>query len=128
MKKILFLSIFTLVMFFCQSCFSTRTAVGDYQMLNRNNQAESFTYSKGKQLYLFWGLVPLGRTQVAVPQNGCCEIRTYFNFWDVLLDAFTGGLLSMQTIKVKALYENRYSSSQPASAPAPTSTPAAQGQ
>ena len=128
MKKSLVLLVLALVAFFCQSCFSTRTTVGDYRVLRKEEKLRTYTYSKGKQLYLFWGLIPIGRTRVAVPPTGNCEIRTFRNFWDVLLSGVTGGLFATQTIKVKAMYENRYSSSQPASAPAPTSAPAAQGQ
>ena len=129
MRKSLILLVLALVAFFCQSCFSTRTTVGDYHVTKKSSKAESYTYAKGKQVYLFWGLAPLGRTRVAVPPTGNCEIRTYFNFWDVLLSGITGGLFSMQTIKVKALYENRYSSSQPSGgASVPASAPATQGQ
>ena len=42
---------------------STRTSVANYQMTD----GEEMCYSKGRQCYLFWGLVPLGRTRVATP-------------------------------------------------------------
>lgn len=96
MKKILFLVV--LMMMFLPSCMTTRTSVSNY----RETSGEVYTYSKGKQLYLFWGLIPLGRTRVATPSSGSCEIRTSYNFWDAFLSCITGGIFEMQTIKVKA--------------------------
>ncbi len=84
------------------SCWSTRTCVGDYKHTTKVDKESTYTYSKGKQTYLFWGLIPLGRTNVATPADGNCEIRTRHGFLDALLSFITGGLFSMQTIKVKA--------------------------
>ncbi|MDE7149897.1 MAG: hypothetical protein K2O01_05770 [Bacteroidales bacterium] len=91
-----------LLAFLCQSCFTTRTGVGDYRIATKADKAASYTYSKAKQCYLFWGLIPLGHARTAVPHDGNCEIRTGFGFADFVVSLLTGGIFSMQTVKVKA--------------------------
>lgn len=80
------------------SCMSTRTNVSYYQGV----QGEEYKYARGKQCYLFWGLLPLGRTNVDTPADGVCQIRTYHNFGDFIVSLLTGGIFDMQTIKVMA--------------------------
>lgn len=99
MKKLI---LFLLVAFACQSCYTTRTSVGDYRIATKADKAASYTYSKAKQCYLFWGLIPLGHARTAVPRDNHCEIRTGFGFVDFLVSILTGGIFSMQTVKVKA--------------------------
>lgn len=82
------------------SCYGTRTSVGEYRELSKNSS--TYTYAKGKQCYLFWGLVPLGRTNVNTPGDGNCEIRTKHSFGDFLVSLITAGIFQMQTIKVMA--------------------------
>lgn len=83
------------------SCMTTSTQVGNF----RESQGNVFTYSRGKQCYLFWGLIPLGRTSINTPSSGNCEIRTSFRFIDAFVSLITGGIFSMQTIRVKAKHE-----------------------
>ncbi len=80
------------------SCMTTKTNVGEY----KETQGEKYTYSKGKQVWLFWGLLPLGRTNVNTPKNGNCEVVTKFNVSDVLISGLTAGFITTYTIKVKA--------------------------
>ncbi len=94
MKKSFFL-LFAVLMVL-PSCMSTRTSVANYQM----TEGEEVCYSKGRQCYLFWGLVPLGRTRVATPPDGVCEVRTRYGFWDAFVSLITGGIFEMQQIKV----------------------------
>ena len=89
------------IMFTLSSCMATRTNVGQYREMEKIN--DTYTYSRGKQCYLFWGTIPLGRTKVATPQSANCQVRTYYNFFDALLSVITGGIFAMQTIKVKAI-------------------------
>lgn len=96
MKKIIILLISLTILL--PSCMTTRTYVGTY----REQEGKVYTYSRGKQMYLFWGLIPLGRTRLGTPADGNCEVRTCYNFWDALLSCLTGGIFEMQTIKVKA--------------------------
>lgn len=77
---------------------TTRTAVGNFTETN----GETYRYSQGKQFYLFWGLIPLGRTTVATPSDLPYQVRTSFNFWGALVSSITGGIFSIQTIKVYA--------------------------
>ena len=83
---------------FLHSCMTTKTNVGTYREL----QGEEYTYAKGKQLWLFWGLIPLGRTDVNTPTDGNCQVITRHNFGDVLIGGITGGILTSHTIKIKA--------------------------
>lgn len=78
------------------SCMSTRTSVANYQM----TEGEEVCYSKGRQCYLFWGLIPLGRTRVATPPDGVCEVRTRYGFWDAFVSLITCGIFEMQQIRV----------------------------
>lgn len=94
MKKSFFL-LFALLMVL-PSCMSTRTSVANYQM----TEGEEVCYSKGRQCYLFWGLVPLGRTRVATPPDGVCEVRTRYGFWDAFVSLITCGIFEMQQIRV----------------------------
>lgn len=98
MKNIKIICIILGVLLCGTSCMTTRTSVGSY------NQApgQTYQYSKGKQCYLFWGLIPLGRTSIATPEDGVCQVRTKFNFVDWLVSGLTGGIFSMQSIRVYA--------------------------
>lgn len=102
MKKNLFVMATLVVALLMSSCYGTKTYVGAYREMVKVEKDETYTYSKGKQVYLFWGFLPLGRTQVATPPNGTCQIKTRHGFLDMLVTVVTGGLFSMQTIKVKA--------------------------
>lgn len=84
------------------SCYVTRTRVGGFSEEVKEDQTSTYIYAKGKQAYLFWGLIPLGRTSVATPADGVCEIKTQRRFFDGLLSTITAGIFSMQTIKVRA--------------------------
>ena len=85
------------------SCMTTRTSVGSY----RETEGDEYVYAKGKQCYLFWGLVPLGRTRVTTPADGNCEVRTRYGFWDAFLSVITGGIFEMQSIRVYAKHPQK---------------------
>jgi hypothetical protein len=80
------------------SCMTTKTSVGAY----KETQGNEYTYAKGKQIWLFWGLMPLGRVSVNTPGDGNCEVITRFNVGDFLISGLTGGIVTTQTIKVNA--------------------------
>ena len=100
------------IMLTLSSCMATRTNVGQFREMEKSK--ETYTYSRGKQCYLFWGTIPLGRTKVATPQSANCQVRTYYNFYDALLSVITGGIFAMQTIKVKAIKDEGSVQSVPA--------------
>ena len=79
------------------SCLTTKTNVGMYQQ----KQGIEQTFERGKQLWLFWGLIPLGRTSVSTPSDGDCQVVTKFKFSDVLISGLTGGILYSYSIEVK---------------------------
>lgn len=80
------------------SCLMTKTSVGAYT----ESWGSDYTYAKGKQLWLFWGIVPIGRTNVNTPGDGNCQIITKFNFSDVLISVLTVGIVTSYSIRVKA--------------------------
>lgn len=80
------------------SCMTTTTSVGKYKEM----PGEEYKYASGKQMWVFWGIVPLGRTDVSTPADGNCEITTKYTFSDLLISGLTGGILTSYTIKVKA--------------------------
>jgi hypothetical protein len=93
--KLLFLQLSILLV--VTSCMTTKTPVGNYLV----TPGKEVTYDKGKQFWLFWGLVPLGRTHVNTPQDGNCQVVTKYKFLDVIIFGFTGGIVSSYSIKVE---------------------------
>jgi hypothetical protein len=89
--------LFISMLLFSTSCLTTKTNVGMYQQKQGTEQ----TFEKGKQLWLFWGLIPLGRTSVSTPSDGDCQVVTKFKFSDVLISGLTGGILYSYSIEVK---------------------------
>ena len=92
------ITLLVLLMIISTSCFVTKTNVGRYAELD----GKPYTYAKGKQVSLFWGLIPMGYTDVRTPADGNCQIVTKFNFGDILVDLLTVGILNTHTIKVRA--------------------------
>ncbi len=98
-------------------CFTTKTQVGAY----RQTQGTPYTYAKGKQVWIFAGLIPIGRTSVATPPDGNCEVVTRFTFGDILISGLTLGIVSTYTIKVKSKqYGTNTGYTSPSSQPTPT--------
>lgn len=97
-NQILRLAIVFSVALFASSCMTTKTNVGGY----REIQGTEYTYAKGKQMWLFWGLLPIGRNSVNTPGSGDCQVITRFNFVDFLISGLTAGIVTTETIKVKA--------------------------
>lgn len=97
-KHLLLLTLLVMSCLLLPSCMTTKTSVGAYQ----EKQGKEYTYAKGKQFWLFWGIMPLGRTNVNTPGDGDCEITTKFTFGDVLISGLTGGIVTAYSIRVKA--------------------------
>ena len=97
MKKssyVLFLS----MLFFLPSCMVTQTSVKNFDQLS----GQEYYYAKGKQNYLFWGLLPIGKPNVSTPQEDACQVRTKQSFVDGLVSCLTAGIFSMQTVEIVA--------------------------
>ncbi len=92
----------TLSLMLLSSCMATRTNVNGFEAAEKNKGAKTYNYSKAKQIYLFWGLLPIGRTSVATP----FQIRTKIRFIDYFISGITLGIVRTQTIRVKALHNN----------------------
>lgn len=86
------------VLFWSSSCMTTKTNVGAF----KENEGNIYTYAKGKQIWLFWGFLPMGRTNVNTPGNGNCQVVTRYNVGDALISFFTLGFVRTYTIKINA--------------------------
>jgi hypothetical protein len=99
MKTKVWLPVITIFLVtFLTSCWTTKTNVGAYN----ETYGERYKYAKGKQVWIFWGLIPAGRTNVNTPKDGNCQVVTRFNVADILITALTGGIVTTYTIKVNA--------------------------
>jgi len=98
MRKIIILLLIATIAISFSSCFTTKTSVGQYREMG----GETYKYAKGKQVWLFWGLIPCGYTRVSTPADGNCEVIGRFNFGDFLINLFTGGIVNTRTIKIQA--------------------------
>ena len=98
MKNIKILALTCIMVIGVSSCMMTKTSVGAY----KESVGKEYTYDKGKQMWLFWGVLPIGRTDVSTPVNGSCEVITKFRFTDLLISGLTGGIVTSYSIKVKA--------------------------
>ena len=83
--------------FLFTSCMTTSTTVGAYS----EEAGRQYTYAKGKQIWLGFGLIPLGIVDVSTPVDGNCEVISKFTFGDFLISGLTGGIVSSRTIIVK---------------------------
>jgi len=96
--KLMLLTAVVTLTAFMSSCMMTKTSVGTYT----ETKGSEYTFSKAKQWWLFWGIVPIGRTNTATPTNGACEVIVRHDFTDFLISGLTAGILTTMTIKVKA--------------------------
>src|SRR5579863_5893854 len=78
------------------SCFVNRTTVADGPI----GKEKSIKYAKAKQMYLFWGLVPIGQAQPRTPVECGYQVKSVFNFWDMLVSTITGGIFDLRTVKI----------------------------
>lgn len=78
------------------SCMTTRTYSKDY----KETVGQEYKLDNAKQCYLFWGLLPLGKAKVQVPEDQPFQVRTSIRFIDGLVTTLTGGIFDMQTVTV----------------------------
>ncbi|MCS6905463.1 MAG: hypothetical protein RML72_03575 [Bacteroidia bacterium] len=81
---------------------TTKTNVGAF----REEEGDVYTYATGKQVWIFWGIFPVGRTNVATPPDGNCQVMTRRTFGDFLISTLTLGIVTTYTIKVRAKRKN----------------------
>ncbi len=94
MKNISFLLLISAL--FLQSCFVTRTTIGDGP---RGKKGDTMVYSKARTFYLFAGLIRLNIGQPATPSHGNYQIKSAFNFGDMLINFLTFGILQSRVSK-----------------------------
>lgn len=90
------ISIMLIISILLSSCMMTKTNVGSY----KEEQGKEYTYAKGKQIWLLWGMIAIGRTNVSTPTDGSCAVITKRNFADILISFLTIGIVTTYTIKV----------------------------
>lgn len=81
---------------FLMSCMTTQTAVGTYN----EKPGTVYSYSKVRQVYLFWGCLPVGHAQAKTPEDGICEVVTRHDGVDLLITIVTSGIVTTYTIEV----------------------------
>ena len=79
------------------SCMTTQTPVGAYM----ETPGKEITFDKGKQFWLFWGIVPIGKTHVSTPSNGNCQVTTKIKLGDFIISGLTVGIVTSTSIKVE---------------------------
>lgn len=95
MKRFIILGVITSVFLF-PSCMTQKTKVGQFAKLQAEG-AEEYRYAKGKQMWIVWGLIPIGRTNLNTPSDGTCEIVTRTNVVDILVTGITLGFIRIRT-------------------------------
>lgn len=78
------------------SCMTTRTYSKNY----KETVGQEYKLDNAKQCYLFWGLLPLGKAKVQIPEDQPYQLRTSIRFIDGLVTCITGGIFNMQTVTV----------------------------
>ncbi len=102
MRKFIILGIVTLSFTFTlPSCMTTKTSVGTFKEKSEST-GRTYTFDKGRQIWLFWGFLPLGRTDVSTPPDGNCQIITKYRPLDIIITGVTFGFVKVYSIKVKA--------------------------
>ena len=96
MKKTI--AVLFLATFLFSSCMVTKTSVGKY----KEQEGKSYSYDKGKQYWLLWGIMPMGNQQVSTPTTGSCQISEKYTIFDMVISGITGGILTSRTIEVRA--------------------------
>ncbi len=90
-------TLFTAIITSLSSCMTTKTSIGAYE----TTKGEESTYSRGKQAWFLWGIVPLGRTNVETPPDGNCKLTTRRNVEDIFISIITLGLVQLYSIKIE---------------------------
>ena len=103
MKKFKLLIALILAAMLLPSCMKTQTYVGDYQKLTYNGSDNHYEYFKAKRVYLFGGLIPLGKCEPDIPPTVPCEILTKQTFVDGLLSGLTQQIVTFQTVQINAV-------------------------
>ncbi len=83
--------LFACILSVLSSCYVQQTTVGDV-----SNKTKTEKYSKSKQFYLFWGLVPLGKNDPRVPEDDFI-VESKFKFGDFLISGLTVGIVGART-------------------------------
>lgn len=79
------------------SCMTTKTSTGSYML----DKGETSTYARTKQVWLCWGVIPVGRSNVKTPVDKDFQLITRYNLIDFLAFGITGGFVKSYSIIVK---------------------------
>lgn len=97
LRRIFAMAVLALVLLGSPGCFVNRHTV--------NNGPEGkrglVKYDQRRKVYLFWGLVGLGKNRGPMTPSNCgYQIKTSNNAWDMLIYGLTGGIVSSRTQKI----------------------------
>lgn len=96
MKNLILFTALFAVLF--SSCYVNRTTVG-YGPVGES--LHSRTYSKVKQRYVLFGLIPINRANPKMPPQGVgFELKSGYNIEDAFLTLITVGLYGQRTVKI----------------------------
>ena len=94
MKKLMII-LFAITLF--TSCMTTKTSFGSFD----SKDGHTKTYSKTKQVWIFGGLIAIGRSNAKTPSTRDCQLITKYTISDILIRTITCGFVKTYTIKVK---------------------------
>ena len=81
---------------------TTKTNVGTF----KEDTGNVYRYGKARQLYLFYGLIPVGRAHAETPRTGSCQVVTKMRFIDFVICGVTAGIVTSYSIKTYAKKQN----------------------
>lgn len=110
-KKTNYLLLLIFIMIF-GSCATHVQRLSIYNGPVGNHPSKTDTYSRSKQLYMFWGLLPLGWSQASTPTDKGFQVKTYKGFWDNVIGVISVGIVSSRSTKV-IVYEDKHEPSKP---------------
>jgi len=91
------LSSIALLTIFLSSCTVQRHVIGDGPV---TKDEVGSVYSSDRNLYLFYGIIPLNRPNSRIPVDGNYQIKTCHSFVDGLISGVTCGIITSRTTKI----------------------------
>ncbi|TAE55388.1 MAG: hypothetical protein EAZ89_05665 [Bacteroidetes bacterium] len=98
MKVYQVILLLTIVCLLFPSCMVNLHTVGNGPV---GKQQTTEVYDRKKQVYLFWGLMPMNEASPRVPSHGDYQLKSSITILDGLAFSITGGLFSMRTVEVR---------------------------
>ena len=91
---ILLITMWTVIVLWLCGCQTTRVTNG-----SGFNHKGSTVLVKRKQIWLAWGLIPLGKNNIILPKESIVIIKN--NAFDLSVALITAGFVQTKTVKIK---------------------------